>query len=232
MELLTVILIISILLVLLAPAFTNLKSANDVTSAANSIKAVLENARTYAKANNTYVFVGFVEVNASVDPSVSPQGAGYGRVAVAAVASKDGTRDWTATNLTPIGKLQVYENLHFVPLNFPLWTQAAHPNSNMARPSPTPAATYTLGISSSVTPFNWPLGGGQYSFTKVINFDPGGTARIATATNSDEVTNVMEIDFQQSHGTVTPTPPTSQDAGNHFVIQIDAPTGAVRLYRP
>ena len=34
---------------------------------------VLENARMYAKANRAYVFVGFAEVDSSVDPSVSPQ---------------------------------------------------------------------------------------------------------------------------------------------------------------
>ncbi len=258
MELLTVIVIISILLVLLAPAFTTRKSADDVTSAANSIKSALENARTYAKANNTYVFVGLAEVKDSVDSSVSPQvTTGGGRVAIATVASKDGSRhfqyktsvqgsDWTAgynngANLAAITKLQVYENLHFLNLNFASWPPSSYPSSNMARYQQ-PNNTYNLGTatSSSVTQFTWPLGkslsgGYQYKFTKVINFDPSGVARIATSTNSDEVTNLMEIDFLQSHGSVTPTPPPvgwNQDVGNQFVIQIDAPTGAVRLYRP
>ena len=60
-ELLIVISIIAILMVLLAPAFTSLKSAGDVTSAAYTIKGVLDTARTYAKANNTYTWVGFCE---------------------------------------------------------------------------------------------------------------------------------------------------------------------------
>jgi len=236
MEMLTVIGIISILLVLLVPAFTTRKSADDVTSAANGIKGLLETARTYAKANNTYVFVGLVEVKASVTSS-GPQQAANGRVAVAAVASKDGTRNWTATNLTPIGKLQVYENLHFAGLNFGPWTATLHLNSNMARSQLGSGASYNLGTSpNSVTPFDWPLGSplnsGKYRFKKVINFDPQGVARIAYSTNSDEVTNVMEIDFQQSHGTAVPAAPPIQDVGNQFVIQIDAPTGAVRLYRP
>src|SRR4029453_10247992 len=108
-ELLVVMGIIAILMVLVAPAFTNLKSGSDFTSAVYGIQGLLENARTYAKANHTYVFVGFAEVDPSVDPSVSPQTPSppYGRVVVAAVASKDGTRhfnyattgqgsDWTA----------------------------------------------------------------------------------------------------------------------------------------
>src|SRR5258705_1376574 len=92
LELLIVIGIIAVLLVLLAPALTTIKSAGDVTSAVYGIQGLLENARTYAKANHTYVFVGFAEVDASVSPSVSPQVPGNGRVAVAVVASKDGTR--------------------------------------------------------------------------------------------------------------------------------------------
>src|ERR1043166_3354660 len=127
LELLIVLGIMIALTVLVVPAFTNRKSADDVTNATNSIKGLLETARTYAKANHTYVFVGFVEVDDSVDPSVTPQvttgSAPYGRVAVAAVASKDGSRqvqydssapatDWSnkynnGANLTAIGKLKV-----------------------------------------------------------------------------------------------------------------------------
>src|SRR5213596_3795863 len=92
LEMLVVMGIIATLMVLVAPAFTNLKSAGDVTNAVYGIQGLLDNARTYAKANNTYVFVGFAEADSSVDSSISPQVAGYGRVALAVVASKDGTR--------------------------------------------------------------------------------------------------------------------------------------------
>src|SRR5438552_6646602 len=141
LELLIVIGIIAILLVLIAPAFTTIKSGTEVTTAIYGVKGLLENARTYAKANHTYLFVGFAEVDSSVDPSVSPQvttgSTPYGRVAVAVVASKDGTRhfqyatsnqgsDWQANygdptkpeyrggHLTAVGKLQRFENLHFL----------------------------------------------------------------------------------------------------------------------
>ena len=65
LELLIVLSIIGILLVLLAPAFTTIKGGTDVTSAAYTIKGVLDTARTYAKANNTYVWVGFYEEDVS-----------------------------------------------------------------------------------------------------------------------------------------------------------------------
>ena len=260
LELLIVIGVTGILLVLIGPAFTTLTSATDVTSAIYGIKGVLENARAYAKANHTYVFVGFAEVDSSVDPSVIPQittgDTPYGRVAVAVVASKDGTslyqyatsdqgNDWAAgyangTHLVAVGKLQTYENLHFVPVDFGSWSPTAHPNSKMARYQPT-GPPYILGhaLSSSATPFTWPLGspldsGYQYRFDRVINFDPTGIARIATSTNGDAIAHVIEIDFQPSHGTVFQQLPDgfNQDVGNHAVIQLGTTSGAVRVYRP
>ena len=260
LELLLVVGIIAILLVLITPAFTSMKTGADLTNAVYGIQGVLEHARTYAKANHTYVFVGFAEVDSSVDPSVSPQittgDTPYGRVAMAVVAAKDGTsqyqyattdqgNDWNANyangaHLIAVGKLQTYENLHSVPLDFASWTPTAHPNSKMARYQPTgPPYILSNALSKSVTPFTWPLGspldsGYQYRFDRVINFDPTGIARIATSTNGDAIAHVVEIDFQPSHGTVfQPLPPNfNQDVGNHAVIQLGATDGAVRVYRP
>src|SRR5438128_3879203 len=76
-ELLVVIGIMILLTALLTPAFTNLKSAGDVTSAAYTIKGVLEQARTYAMANNTYTWVGFFEEDVS---NSTPAVAGNGRL--------------------------------------------------------------------------------------------------------------------------------------------------------
>ena len=53
-------------MVLIAPAFTTIKGGTDVTSAAYTIKGVLDTARTYAKANNTYTWVGFYEEDVSL----------------------------------------------------------------------------------------------------------------------------------------------------------------------
>src|ERR1044071_7014452 len=70
LELLIVMGIIGLLLVLIAPAFTTIKGSTDVTSAACTIKGVLDTARTYAKANNTYTWVGFYEEDVS-QPSIT-----------------------------------------------------------------------------------------------------------------------------------------------------------------
>src|SRR5882762_9319606 len=61
LELLIVVGIIGLLLVLIAPAFTTIKGGTDVTSTAYTIKGILDTARTYAKANDTYTWVGFYE---------------------------------------------------------------------------------------------------------------------------------------------------------------------------
>ena len=80
LELLIVVGIIAVLFVLLAPAFTYIKGGTDVTSAAYTIKDVLDTARTYAKANNTYTWVGFFEED-TPSPPTSPATPGIGRVA-------------------------------------------------------------------------------------------------------------------------------------------------------
>lgn len=248
---LVVISIILILMGLLVPAFTGIKGGTDVTKTAYDIAGMLDQARAYAMANNTYVFVGIVEVDASADPSVTQSATNSiqtgGRIAMAAVASKDGTRGYdvstpatwatnyaaaTVQNLVPISKLQRFENLHLAGLYSSVGT-----TGNMARPNPN--IYYMIGHNNctSVTPFDWPLGSaigaGQYSFTKVINFDPQGVARIQYAANTDNIVQVMEIGLQQTHGNVatpSPSPPTSY--GNVAAIQIEGMSGATHIYRP
>ena len=98
-ELIVVIGIIILLTALLTPAFTNLKSAGDVTSAAYTVKGVLEQARTYAMANNTYTWVGFYEEDAS-QSSTNPATPGVGRLVMSVVASKDGTTVYSPNSTT------------------------------------------------------------------------------------------------------------------------------------
>src|SRR3982751_2323815 len=99
-ELLVAISIMIIVAALVSPAFTSLKGAGDVTSAAYTVKGVLDQARTYAKANNTYTWVGFYEEDATraIPTNNSPPYAGKGRVLLAIVASKDGTKIYQDTD--------------------------------------------------------------------------------------------------------------------------------------
>src|SRR5881398_508473 len=109
LELLIVVGIIGLLMVLIAPAFTYIKGGTDVTSAAYTIKGVLDTARTYAKTNNTYTWVGFYEEDVS-QSSTSPATAGTGRIVMSIVASKDGTTVYNANtpaSIDPTRLIQV-----------------------------------------------------------------------------------------------------------------------------
>jgi prepilin-type N-terminal cleavage/methylation domain-containing protein len=248
-ELLVVVAIIGIVLTFLVPAFSSIKTANDLTNAINGVAGTLEWARTYAMANNIYVYVGIAEVNADVAVETAPQSpatdSAGGRVAIAVVAVRDGTLGynllsslpdpaWTSYNngsgLIPLGKLEIYENVH---LANSLGTIPAM--GSMARPAA--SSTYSLGnpACKSLTPFSWPLGtalgSGQYNFEKVIQFDPQGVARIQYATNQDIIVGWMEIALQQSHGSLIPPAPANP-TGAIAAIQLDGMTGVVRVYRP
>ena len=243
LELLVVIGIIAILMVLIAPAFTTIKAGNDVTSAAYTIKGVLDQACTYAKTNNTYTWVGFYEEDVS-QSSTNPATAGNGRIVMSIVASKDGTiiydptdlaqQDLT-TSLLQVGKLTKIDNVH-------LWTHTDAPSGTGSTfdTRPNVASTYCIGSSSptaSITPFRYPVGNpapaAQYTFVKVIQFSPRGEARINNSTlnaNGAEVfplQNAAEIGAEPTHGA---TVPVSVPA-NVVAIQFTGIGGNVTIYR-
>ncbi len=103
LELLVVIAIAAILASLAIVGLVSLKTASDTTSAGYMIAGLLDQARTYALANNTYVWVGFYEedgTQSSQQPAVTGNG---GRLIISIVASQDGTRynDATISNSLP-----------------------------------------------------------------------------------------------------------------------------------
>jgi Tfp pilus assembly protein FimT len=242
LELLIVVGIIGLLLVLIAPAFTYIKGGTDVTSAAYTIQGVLDTARTYAKANNTYTWVGFFEENAP-DPSQSPAVSGTGRIVMSIVASNDGTIAYDPTNLgqqdlttklTQVGKLTKIDNVH-------LWTHADTPlgTGSTFDTRPNVASTYCIGDTSpsnSTTPFQYPVGNpapaAQYTFVKAVQFSPRGEARINNSTANSGVEffplqTAAEIAIEPTHGA---TAPASVPA-NVVAIQFTGIGGNVRIYR-
>jgi type II secretory pathway pseudopilin PulG len=100
-ELLIVVGIIGLLVVLIAPAFTSIKSGDDVTDAAYTIKGALDTARTYAKANNTYTWVNFT---GSMGTNVT------GQVRAAIAASTYGIAN--PYFVTTVGKTVTLNNIH------------------------------------------------------------------------------------------------------------------------
>jgi type II secretory pathway pseudopilin PulG len=249
--------IIGLLLVLIAPAFTTIKSGTDVTSAAYTIKGVLEAARTYAKTNNTYTWVGFYEEDVS-QSSTNPPTPGVGRVVMSIVASSSGTNVYglgngtiDPTKLTQIGKLTKIENIH-LPL-FAVCQSNCTGDTFDTRPAVQndPGAGYNYSrfgeLNSAppntapyTTPYNFqypirnPAPAAQYTFSRLLQFSPRGESRVNG--DSYDIRRVVEIGLIQTHGTATPPPSGggtggSNFAGNVVAVQINGFAGDVRIYR-
>jgi type II secretory pathway pseudopilin PulG len=257
LELLIVIGIIALLLVLIVPAFTTIKGGTDVTSAAYTIKGVLDTARTYAKANNTYTWVGFYEEDISNSPN-----AGTGRLVMSIVASKDGTTIYNPnslnnpdpidpTRLTQVSKLIKIDNIHL-----PLFaigdgtgdtfnTRPALQDDgfgvgyNYSRFGELNAAIpNTAPYTNSQFPFWYPLSAAsqseaQYYFRKTLQFSPTGECRI---NSTYDVRRVIEVGLLQTHGTAVPAPIGGGDstliyAGNVAAVQITGFGGNTKIYQ-
>jgi type II secretory pathway pseudopilin PulG len=244
LELLIVVGIIGLLMVLIAPAFTSIKGGTDVTSAAYTIKGVLDTARTYAKANNTYTWVGFYEEDVS-GSSTSPATAGTGRIVMSIVASKDGTMLYTVplassftidappnqTALIQVGKLVKIDNLHLKTFSAPTSTP---PPLDTFDTRPAPTLTAQIGDTTPATPylsFHYPVGGSQYAFTKVIQFTPHGEGVVDNSTyfaSGATLAPISEIGVEPTHGSAV----TSSTPANVVAIQFTGLGGDVKIYRP
>jgi prepilin-type N-terminal cleavage/methylation domain-containing protein len=249
LELLVVVAIIAILMVLVAPAFTNIKGGNDITTAAYTITGMLEQARNYAMANNTYTYVGFYEENAGslTATNATPPYPGKGRLLLAIVSSKDGTTgcedpNSTASNPLPltankimqIGKLTKIEGIHITDIGAP-------PSST---PSPAPAAN-SLDARPD-WPYTYAASFNQDHYNRISNDDPSGrqqngdqtkfpfsaegysfykTVRFnprgeANINSTYSLKNAAEIGLVPTHGTAAPTPPPPGTAYSGNVVAI------------
>jgi hypothetical protein len=241
---------------LIVPAFTSLKSAGDVTSAAYTIKGALDTARTYAKANNTYTWVGFFEEDVS-QTSTNPATPGTGRLVMSIVASKNGTNVYGSgdgvidpTKLTQIGKLVRIENVH-LPL-FAICQSNCTGETFDTRPAVQndPGGGYNYSrfgelnspppnTAPYTTPYNfqYPVGNpapvAQYTFSKLLQFSPRGESRVNG--DSYNIRRVVEIGLIQTHGTATPPPRGGTGGsifdGNVVAVQINGFAGDVKIYR-
>ena len=238
---LVVIAIIVILMVLIAPAFTNIKSGTDVTSAAYTVKGVLDTARTYAKANNTYAWVGFFEEDVS-QASTNPATAGIGRIVMSIVASKDGTEvytsvsgpaadmDSTGTRLSQIGKPVKIDNMHLRTFSNGTGTGDTFP-TRPAIPGGTPdnAKIGDTSPPDSLRYFHYPATGteaaAQYIFRKMIQFNPRGECR--PQNDNYEMRTVIEVGFQPIRGNALSTVDDNKDCA----VQLTGFSGNTKIYQ-
>jgi prepilin-type N-terminal cleavage/methylation domain-containing protein len=226
LELLIVVGIIALLLLLIAPAFTYIKGGTDVTSAAYTIKGALDTARTYAKANNTYTWVGFA---GSIGPNTL-QDAITGQVQVAIVASKDGTNLGTdgsapagdiSANTIPVGKRVALTNIHI--------GDTGVPSGNGTEFESRATVDSDHRISSSPNTL-YPFTVQQTTFNKWIRFSPRGEALVHGGGFS--TVRFAEVGVLPTHGTaLAVTQSGNLWLGNVVAIQINGFAGDVRIYR-
>jgi prepilin-type N-terminal cleavage/methylation domain-containing protein len=226
LELLIVIAIIAILSVLALPAISSLGTSQNLTKTSEDIGSILTQARTYAMANNTYVYVGLYETN-----EIAGALGGTGKIYIGVAASSDGSSgitggSWTP-NLSGITHLQAFDNVHLI-------SSSETRNTLTNMDANTSGADLDLASLSSQTQFSGTSLGRSAAlnpvtlFTKVIQFNPAGSANIVTnLMNTEGIPPYIQIAFVPSHGN---QPSTS--LANCAGIQIDGVTGAVRVFRP
>jgi type II secretory pathway pseudopilin PulG len=243
--------IITVLMVLVVPAFTNLKSSGDITNAADTIAGVLAQARTHAIANNTYTWVGFYEeaTTAATATAVAPPYPGKGRLLLATVKSLDGTAVFDssdssavlpATRIAQVGKLVKIEGVHI--------TDVGAPPSPTPNPTPLPNSLdgrpdlpYTYAAQINADHFNrissdssdktkfWFVAQG-YTFYKTVRFTPRGEANI---NSTYSLKMAAELGIVPTHGDAAPTPPAAggRYSGNVAAIQFSGVSGNFAIYR-
>jgi type II secretory pathway pseudopilin PulG len=223
-ELIIVIAIVGLLLVLIAPAFTTIKSGSDVTSAAYTIKGVLDTARTYAKANNSYTWVGF---SGSIGSTVT------GNVTLCVVASKDGTDLGTSVNqvgnridittgVTPVGKVMGLGNAHIGDTGTPT------NNGTDFESRATVNINYRIGASGTQYNSDYYFIEQGTQFDRWIRFSPRGEAVVKGG--GTQITQYAEVGLLATHGT-TLAVTINPASGNLVAIQISGFGGNVRIYR-
>jgi len=233
-ELLVVVGIIALLLVLMAPAFTYIRGGTDVTSSAYTIKGALDTARTYAKANNTYTWIGFREENVENPASPNSSQPPVGRVFMSIVASKDGTdlgtsatgnaSDLTAppSRVTPIGKVIRLDNAHLGVTGTPTGDGTDFESRAEVDPG------YSIGAAGNQYDSAYSFTEQGITFNRWIRFSPRGEAVVRGG--ATQVTPYAEVGLFPTHGT-TLAASINPATGNLVAITVSGFGGAVRIYR-
>src|SRR5437588_1806217 len=216
LELMAVVFVLILVVGFLAPAFTSLKSARDVTGTAYTIKGVIDQARTYAMANDTYTSVGFAGSIGNTPASVT------GQIFIAVLASTDATANgFVNGSYKQLGKLLKFDNTHIhdsgVPTNDGTDFESRANVAAAYRISSAAAGAYTISVQG-------------VTFSRWIQFSPRGEAVLG---GNNAMTQYMEVGLFPTHGTSLAA---SQDAnskwlGNIVAVQVSGFSGSVRVYR-
>lgn len=230
-------------MVVVAPAFTKIKTGNDVTMAAYTIAGALEQGRNYALANNTYVWVGFYEedTTATTPTNAAPPYPGRGRVFVASVFSTDGTKIYEdsdpitqlpANRIQQLGRLIKIEGIHISDIGAPPSSLPSPATSDSLDVRPDYPYTYAAGIgadhfnrinSDSADTTRFAFVAQNYTFSKTVRFNSRGEANL---NSTYSLKNKAEIGIKPTHGTAV-----DNSSANLVAIQFGGVGGDFKIYR-
>ncbi|SDU02698.1 prepilin-type N-terminal cleavage/methylation domain-containing protein [Verrucomicrobium sp. GAS474] len=225
-ELLTVLAIVGLLAAIVLPGLLSIQRARALSVASSDIASLLEQARTHAMANNTYVYVGLFEADAT-RTDTGTRVSGIGRIYVQVAASRDGTNgyqngDWDSSNLAAVGPLRSFDGVHLVRdgavIHAALGSMDASDGSNIDLSSP------------PTTPFAGPVGSAQRVciFDSVIQFSPAGAASVVTSLSGvAAVRPYIQFGLEPARGNQAATV-----LANCAGFQIDGITGSIQVFRP
>lgn len=202
-ELLTVIAIIGVISTLTVIGIGSIKRSTDLKKAGADIAGVLEQARTYAMAHNTYTWVGFSQKS----PDLLVIGAIASKNADSAPSGTDA--DGSNADVVPLAKLRNVENAKLIVAT-----------SSTNRPS-VDAGSQLASLNTAILSFSVGVGAKKTTFDKhVVQFNSRGEAQIA----KNSIQRLIEIGVGSSL-------PAAVDS-NYVAVQIGGLSGSVTTYQP
>jgi type II secretory pathway pseudopilin PulG len=220
-ELLAVITVIIILAFVSLPAISSLVGSGNANRNISQLGDILELAREYAVANNTYVWVVFYPATSS---------GGVSSLSVAVLGSNDGT-DPASSSSAPWGNANcsygTAPNSEISLVNKVIILQQTSlqnagtyaVNSLPAAPAVTSTANSVASSSHGFFSMTLPSGSSAVNFTQGIEYLPSGQAR-----NGSSPSNVIDLDVDTLVGNVS-------QLHNAAVVRINGLTGMPVVYR-
>ncbi len=215
-ELLTVIVVISIMAAASTSLIPSVLQSNQVNANVSNLAGIIEEAREAAMSSNTYVYVLFSN-NLPTSPS--------GGIATIILESEDGTDSNALNNFTVTGSigsisdLMVLHKLQSLP-GIKLTASGAITSSTTPGISTLPSVSPNgASLAGASTPLNLTsnIAGSTYTFTQGIMFKPDGEA-IASATTWNDL---VEFGVEPIH----------QSAKDVAVMRLTRLTGKLTVYR-
>ncbi|MCE0499781.1 MAG: prepilin-type N-terminal cleavage/methylation domain-containing protein [Methylacidiphilales bacterium] len=213
-ELLVVIAIIGILASLAGPALSALSNNGNLNQEVNGISMLLNQARAYAMAHNTYVWVGFSQNTTTQE------------LMVGVVAGTTGqSTDLSNANYTPINKLQTYNHLELTSKFGSSVDTSSTGLTAMASSADDISKSTTLTFQQAGGGTNVTFGGGTNATgsTYVLQFNPQGEASLGLS--SPDGTHWVQMILQPVRGSNASDP-------NVAALQVGTLTGQVNVFRP